>query len=370
MSRPLVVFGEDWGRHPSSTQHIIIRLAQTHDVIWVNSIGLRRPRLSLKDMDRVVGKLKNMGMSKPQTTIPQRMSVIAPHAISWPGNPLAAWFNRSNLSRQINAELKRRGLSNPIFWASLPSAIDVIKAYPNALLVYYCGDDFSALEGVDHKPVAQMEAELVEKADVVFVASEVLAQKFNSDKTHLLPHGVDLTLFQTAQPRPADLPKGKVVGFYGSLASWIDINAVAKTARLMPDWTFVLIGSERCDVSALRSCLNVVLLGEKPHSALPAYVQHWDLSLLPFKDTPQIRACNPLKLREYLGVGTPIVSPYFEALKPYQKLIEIAPYGDYRSAILRGFEDKQRNGLRRASVASESWEQRASDVMDILERLG
>ena len=44
-SKPqLVVLGEDWGQHPSSTQHLIKRLLPDYQVLWVNSIGLRRPR--------------------------------------------------------------------------------------------------------------------------------------------------------------------------------------------------------------------------------------------------------------------------------------------------------------------------------------
>ncbi len=46
----IVVFGEDFGGLPSSTQHIVKRLATSHRILWVNSIGLRQPRLTAKDM--------------------------------------------------------------------------------------------------------------------------------------------------------------------------------------------------------------------------------------------------------------------------------------------------------------------------------
>ena len=52
MKRDLVVFGEDWQRHPSSSQHVITELAKNHRILWINSIGLRRPRLSLRDAKR------------------------------------------------------------------------------------------------------------------------------------------------------------------------------------------------------------------------------------------------------------------------------------------------------------------------------
>jgi len=43
-TRDLIVFGEDWGSHPSSTQHIVSHLAANRRVLWVNSLGLRRPK--------------------------------------------------------------------------------------------------------------------------------------------------------------------------------------------------------------------------------------------------------------------------------------------------------------------------------------
>jgi hypothetical protein len=55
--RPLVVFGEDWGSHPSSTQHIVSILGESRQVIWINSIGLRKPRLNFKDLGRIFNKL-------------------------------------------------------------------------------------------------------------------------------------------------------------------------------------------------------------------------------------------------------------------------------------------------------------------------
>ena len=57
----LVVFSDDWGRHPSSAQHLIRQLLPRYQVDWVNTVGTHRPRLSLGDFRRAVEKLKGMG---------------------------------------------------------------------------------------------------------------------------------------------------------------------------------------------------------------------------------------------------------------------------------------------------------------------
>ncbi|POB69260.1 glycosyl transferase, partial [Vibrio vulnificus] len=53
----MIVFAEDFGGLPSSTQHIVRQLAKRHRVLWVNSIGLRQPKWSLKDARRLMAKL-------------------------------------------------------------------------------------------------------------------------------------------------------------------------------------------------------------------------------------------------------------------------------------------------------------------------
>ncbi|ETY66372.1 glycosyltransferase domain protein, partial [Vibrio parahaemolyticus EKP-028] len=65
----IVVFGEDFGGLPSSTQHIVQRLATNHRILWVNSIGLRQPKPTGKDIQRLVSKISrvigNTGSDKP-----------------------------------------------------------------------------------------------------------------------------------------------------------------------------------------------------------------------------------------------------------------------------------------------------------------
>ena len=39
--RNILIFSDDWGRHPSSCQHLARRLLRRHRVLWVNTIGMR-----------------------------------------------------------------------------------------------------------------------------------------------------------------------------------------------------------------------------------------------------------------------------------------------------------------------------------------
>ena len=375
MSADLVVFGEDWGRHPSSTQHLVSHLLCDRKALWVNSVGLRRPRLTMSDFRRLVGKGVSMlrGRNKQEGASGEHTPIILePKVLPFPGNPVAGFVNRHSLGRAINTSMRSAGIRHPVLWMSLPTAVDAVGTMGERAVVYYCGDDFASLAGVDHEAVSALERKLAERADLILVASPTLADKFPSAKTHLIPHGVDLDLFQTPAPRPTDLPNGRpVAGFYGSISDWVDVELIASAAKLLPEWCFVLVGPVRTNIAPLKDLGNVRLLGQRPHEALPGYVQNWDVSLLPFRDTPQIRACNPLKLREYLAAGRPIVATDFPALDGYRDLIRVV---DGPRSFAASLCDTLKEGARhvaerRDRVRSESWEARAAKVSELLEVL-
>lgn len=376
MKLDLIVFGEDWGGHPTSTQHIVGRLAAERRVLWINSIGMRSPRLTAGDLGRVVSKVRSaagMGPPRPPTASPPPagIEVMSAAAISWPSSRLAQAVNRRLLANSIRPRIAAAGLRRPILWTSLPTALPAVGQLGESAVVYYCGDDFGALAGVDHAPVMAMEKELVRRADLIVVVSETLRDRMPREKTILVPHGVDAALFGKPVARPADLPSGRpIAGFYGLISDWIDLERLVDAARAMPDWLLVLIGETKVDASALLAEPNVLFLGRRPHHELPGYVQHWTVSMLPFRDNEQIRASNPLKLREYLAAGTPIVSADFPSLAPYRHLVEVVPaQGEFAPAILVAAGDTARREVRQAIVAAETWDARASQISDALDGL-
>ncbi|RKF18794.1 glycosyltransferase family 1 protein [Alginatibacterium sediminis] len=385
MPKDLIVFGEDWQRHPSSSQHVVTQLAAYHRVLWVNSIGLRQPRLSLKDGKRIVEKLFSMVKARlfsqsnqPKSDLPQALIVLSPIVFPAPQSSLLRALNRQLLKWQVNRVAKRMGLQSRALWIALPTAVDIVGHLQEDNVIYYCGDDFSALAGVDHQHVTACEKELAAKANHILVASEKLSQKFSklgyASKTAMLPHGVDFDLFSKPAALAANLCKEQpVAGFYGSIASWLDLDLIAKAARRLPNWRFVFIGNIQTDVSMLRSLPNIEFLPAVEHSVLPQYVQHWTISMLPFRQCSQIRSCDPLKLREYLAAGRPIVSTDFPALRPYTGLITVVDdVEDFVNALLKADQSSQdllhrRGAFQRLSVRSESWKHRALQVHRLID---
>jgi len=398
-TRPLIVFGEDWGAHPSSTQHIVNVLGQTRPVIWLNSIGLRKPKPSFHDLARAFNKVKSFIINLKKTNkakdndsnnadMNNKFVIINPLVIPCANSWISLKLSKTILKWQLESACKKLDLSDPIIWTSLPTTVDYLELFEKAPCVYYCGDDFSSLAGVDHQFVSQKEAELIGKSNYIFTASEKLLDKFPQEKAINIPHGVNFSLFSEKVGRiPLDLPQGKpIAGFYGSISSWLDQDLLVQTIKALPHWNFVFIGKVDCNVVKLQQFTNVYFLGARPHNDLPQYIQNWNVAILPFVNNKQIQMCNPLKLREYLASGTPIVTTEFNALNGYRKHLQVASESTpfYQAILLANAEitpavnfDKLENisdlialtqvkKYRKASVIDESWESRAMDVQRYL----
>jgi glycosyltransferase involved in cell wall biosynthesis len=360
----LVVIGEDWGRHPSSTQHLVRELARSRKVLYVNSLGLRRPRLNAGDLRRAWRKLLDLlipAAPRRAEQTPPSLTVLAPVALPFPGSRLAGRINHWLLGSRIRHALRRCGISAPALWISMPTGIDAVGTIGERAVIYYCGDDFGALDGVDHAPVLELERRCIDAAQLIFAVSPVLEARLPPARTMLLEHGVDLDLFSRPAPRAGDLPVRPVAGYYGNICERVDQPLLAQVAKSLPDWIFLLIGEIRVPVEKLTAEPNIRFLGPRPHGALPGYSQHWSVSILPFLDTAMVRASNPLKLREYIAAGRPVVTTPMPAASPFADVISIvadpAGFAQAIRAAATASDDPER---LRARVAGESWAARAA----------
>jgi glycosyltransferase involved in cell wall biosynthesis len=370
MDFSLIAFGEDWGAHPSSTQHLVSRLAQRHQTLWVNSIGLRRPRLERRDLVRALSKCKAMlgdrHVDAAAAVAP--FPVIAPRAVSFPGSATAGRINRYLLGGQIRRAMENYGISRPVLWTSLPSAVDLVGAFDECALVYYCGDDFGALEGVDHEPVLDMEQRLSEHADLILTSHPNLLERFPAHKTHLVPHGVDTELFTNARAWRVNTTDRPTVGFCGCIDSRLHLQALRQAANQLPDWQFEFVGPTRVDTSVLAGLSNVYFHGPVPGSQVPSLLRGWNVALLPYRDNDMVRACNPLKLREYMASGTPVAAIDMAALDGYRGLVAWGSPDELAANIRRAasMNNQELRRLRQRTVATEDWQLRVRDVEELI----
>lgn len=366
-----IVFGEDWGRHPSSTQHLFKHISHDHEVIWVNSIGMRVPSFNIKDMKRVFEKLlSKIGFGKTTTKKEDQKSpvtIVEPKVLPWHNVKWVQSLNRFMLNIQLRKY--HQGEEDICYWISVPTAEYLVNSA--AKVVYYIGDDFSGLAGVDYDLVQPFEEKLLSRAHMTFVCSKALLDKFKLHHPVLLSHGVDLELFSRGCFDNFIAYDQPVIGFYGSLNAWLDIELIKFIAKSKPNIKIELIGKIETTLGDLLTLENVSHIPAVAHSELPKYVQSWNVAILPFKDSAQIRACNPLKLREYLASGTPVVSTRYNAVEQYSEQVFIAEDKElfvrhienacHLKEVVRGWVSWQQE-----AVKQESWQVRADQVMALL----
>lgn len=375
----IICFAHDWKGDPTSKTHIMRILSEKNRILWVNSIGMRRPTVCGRDARRMVAKLKQL--TRGLVRVNANLHVASPLAVPLPGVPGVDRLNARLLTTSIRHYARRAGLTRPILWTFMPNTIGLVGKLGESRVIYHCVDEYSAFAGVPREALRRMEEALVRRADLVLASSETLAEERRrwNPRTHFVSHGVDVTHFARALdagvPPPADAAglARPVIGFFGLIAEWIDLELIAEIARQRPAWTVVLIGKADVDTSALRALPNVRLLGQKPYEALPGYCRAFDVGIIPFRiDALTVRA-NPLKLREYLAAGLPVVSSDLPEVRKYAGLVHIAAgAGGFVAAIEAALADRGavRDRARMTAMMRESWEARVEQICELIDDMG
>jgi glycosyltransferase involved in cell wall biosynthesis len=238
-----------------------------------------------------------------------------------------------------NAVLKRlldaysAGLSRPIVaWYYTPMMLPFSGDLDASVTVYDAMDELSKFRFAPPQ-LLDLEAELIERADLVFTGGSSLfeAKKDRHDSVHLFPSSVDRNHFEKARkalPDPADqaaIPSPRL-GFYGVLDERFDAELLRQVAEMRPDWSFVMVGPVvKISDADLPKLPNIHYLGSKKYEQLPAYLSGWDVALMPFAMNESTQFISPTKTPEYLAGGKPVVStPVRDVVRHYGQLEGVA----------------------------------------------
>jgi glycosyltransferase involved in cell wall biosynthesis len=480
--RRIIAFTKDWNDVPTCTTHILREMGRTMPVLWVNSIGMRKPQFTRSgDWRRVIRKLLT-GLRRAEIKENQ-LRVLSPLVLPKANSNGVRAINRWLIQWQIGRELRRMGQGPVEYWCFVPNAVDLLppvtaakettdhrpqttdrdgeervcasregaKIAKDELLsagvgsevsclrsvasratrvIYYGVDDWSKFPGIDREWVLDCEQRMLERADVVFVASRYLEARWRpiaGERVHYMPHGVWHEKFaaavkgmngsgkntshedaKDAKERdsctangggeksslralrlgvqtsldaqrsilpdvavPSDLAAlpAPRIGFYGNLYDWIDFELLEQLATARPQWSFVMIGPEYCDVSRLRATGNIHFLGRREPSELPAYCKGFDAGLIPYKlADPRMESVNPVKLRELLAAGVPVVAADIPEVRGISDYVKTART---KEEFLAALETVLSAGYDRAAISDErrgdDWTVRVREIRRIVE---
>lgn len=372
-----IVFSDDWGVHPSSSQHLFRRIALNHNILWVNTIGMRNPRLTWSDFNKIIRKIKKMFgslWSTPKECAENSLlHVRQPFMLPFSSIPLVRKFNRYSVAWSIRQSKSLLDINNAILVSTVPNACDYVEILDNSKVIYYCVDDFIQWPGINHKVIREMENQLLERSEVLIATSHKLYHKLRKTgkPTHLLTHGVDVRLFShdalAEHPCLTNIPKPRV-GYFGLIDERSDQSLIATISSSMKDYSFVMAGPIAADFSYLKACSNIYFTGSVKYAELPSLIKGLDILFIPYLVNDFTDSISPLKLKEYLVTGKPVITtPLAEAKIFAQYLVIANSLEEWRIALIDSLN--QNHQLKFESIMkvmrSESWENKAQVFLDI-----
>lgn len=375
----------DWAsQYWTNKQHTAARLAaRGHRVLYVETIGLRRPGINKMDTARMAARLRR-GLAPP-VQVRDNLWVLSPLTV--PIGQLHAAinaFNRWQLRSRIGSWMRQQNIARPLVWTYHPYMLEVAEALDTLMIVYHCVDDLGAVPGIDRYAFEAAERRLLARADLTFATSHHLQERcaaVAASRVHYFGNVADIAHFAQARhisslpPELARIPQPRL-GYIGVLSDFkIDFALLEALVSRHGDWQFVFIGNQRegqnnDSVARLIRQSNVHLLGWRAYQDLPKYMAGFDVGLLPQLINDYTRSMFPMKFFEYLAAGLPVVSTALPALRDFASNHSVArdanAFSAAISAVLAG-RGPAVPQIEDPLLQVNSWDARLAQMMTVIE---
>jgi glycosyltransferase involved in cell wall biosynthesis len=375
--------GEDWWyHHPHSKAHLMRRFARAgNKVIFVNSISMGLASVKSKDLfPRIARKLKSY--AKLARTTEEGITVVSPAVVPFFGSAAATAANRRLLTTQIAGLARRRGLSHPILWIAIPTAVEIVGRLDESLVVYHVSDKYDA-NTMDHATnpavIRALHERALDAADIIFYSSRKLLSEATRrlERSYLLEQAVEFEHWSRVSAGGLRLPDAVAgiphprMGYFGAIEPWlIDQELISRASRERPSWHWVFIGNKSRGLE-IEKLPNVHFLPPVSYQDLPSYTAGFDVCVLPWNtEVPFTSYGSAIKVREYLASGKPVV---ISPLPEYETMSGVLRVGRSHEQFLQLVAEALREEgtelaeARQNSVRDGTWDARAEWVSDLIE---
>ena len=372
-------------------------------------MGTRAPKLSLEDLGKAANKLLQW-IRSPQQAVDASVSIPGVHHQTSHENPLDNLTVvtpkmypgfRKNWQRKLNAKLisktvnrslgRRQADERRVAISTIPITADLAETLDVDAWIYYCVDDFSVWPGLDGRVMEEMDQKLATHSDAILCVSKTLQKRVSNwgCESQLLTHGIHLDHW-------TDVANNKVTG---TLPNWWqalpNINDKEKSGtkkpialfwgvvdqRLDSEWcsaitqqgaTLILLGPQQSPDPKLSANPNIIMPGPAPYEQLPLLAQAANVLVMPYADLPVTRAIQPLKFKEYLATGKPVISRKLPATEPWADAADVLTDVESLKAALtdriaQGTPDSQLKTRKR--LVDESWAAKASQLESCIKQV-
>ena len=363
----------EWDAPCQGAQILAGRLAGScphgYRVVFVETLGLRSA--GRRDWRRLRRRLRGRARG-PLRPLGDNLWLHSPVLLPWPGRRWADALNARLLTRSLQPVLQQRPL---VLWTYLPTSIvhRLADGWRPERLVYHCTDDMVNNPAGISPGLLDSEDRLVRRADRVLATARGLYEprQAKNPRTLYLPDGGEIGPFLLPAPEPADLaqlPHPRML-FFGTIGQQLELGLLARLADDHPAGSLVLVGPLKTDLGPLRGRPNVHLLGQRPHDALPGYLQHSDVLLIPYRITPYTANIHPAKTYECLATGRPLVTTDLPELWPYSGPVMVArDAAEFLAGVAAGAaeQDPALAEARREIARQNTWDQRYRVIQELV----
>jgi len=382
----IIISSIDWSTHWQMHHQLAMSLTgQGTKVLFIENTGVRGPQL--KDFGRIVDRVRRrLSSLHGFREIEQNLWTYSPAFLPFPYNAAVKSINVAVISKSIRQWMRVTRFTDPIVISFLPTPLaqGLIEKIAPALTIYYCANHMAGASSATKK-LRYWEDLFFKKADLVFAISEAIIERARpfTRSVYSFPAGIDEAKFmvpkeQLVTPDDIKAVKRPVIGYVGAISDVFDQEMVAALADALPDATVVLVGPKYTTTSLLDQKSNIVLLGERSHEQMAAYISSFDVALIPYvvnEFTDSVYSC---KLNEYLAMGTAVVATNMREICAYERsypgVISVAAGAEeFIGKVRQTLDNPQFRSAeaveRRKSVARENtWTTRFKGIMTVIDK--
>jgi teichuronic acid biosynthesis glycosyltransferase TuaH len=364
----------DWNQPIATNQHYMVReISAVYPVLFVESLGLRRPEFSRADLGRIANRIRPRPASENHRDVPHGVTVASPK-VAPIHTGLVSRVNRKLLERTVQEW--RSSSDVKVYWTYSPVTYGFEKEADVA--VYHCVDLYGEYPGIDSKMVNAAERALAATGITAIGSSEVVVAHLHAQGFQNVlywPNVADTAELVRVTADEPDTPRSGAI-FSGNLSEKkIDFDILR--SLLSAGVELHLAGPMGEGGGSSETLVNNLVAqgahyyGTLSFSELSKEMVKRKVGLIPYQLNSYTLGVSPLKTYEYLAAGLSVVSTDLPGVT------QVAPHVTVMTTV-QGFVDaclsqlaKQGDDLsaRFAIAEQHSWTGRGREARSLLQRL-
>ncbi len=303
---------------------------------------------------------------------------------SFPGEPDFSIRGLQQIQEQLylfndgyNGETLEVLAERAVIWQYWPNQYPIVKKGPWKAHIYDCIDHLSTFQPDRH--LVELHAQSLEEADIVLASASLIEEELLAVRKDVLlvenaVNPEDFTCNQSSDNvlslklEELTASYSSVVGYYGAIAEWMDLDLITYCADKNPDHLFLLVGQKYPGIK-IPTRPNIVRLDRISYESLPTLLSFIDVCIVPFLINEITMHTSPVKLFEYLAAGKAVVSTCLPEVLKYPIVYTAdtkQKFEQYLHVAIRQGKLPEYQASAQLTARMNSWQIRAQKVIDKL----